>query len=399
MREAFFEFMASTPISNSVAMRWTTKNLTLTERQGAYSAVVTLTRYSHLQLMLRVKRLEPSSRSLAFDRLYAQRSEIGEEADGTLVVVTPAPLSVRVTSRAPLRKHRRGRKNGAPYANFQEGRSWLLRAHAVVSASVAAALDVPEDAEGRVEDLLAEAIRLHRSSATRPAVPSARQLVPSTGGPSATAGPQPSPSLPASPPVPSRAADPEGTPFPPCPVCALPVRAAGRTRHQRCESRSSAQIPSATDTVKSTEEATAEYRRLVAHVEEREPSTHGQRRESTSHLPVRLPAARQAVLLRCAGQCENPACGGQPADVTDNGHPILEVDHIQRIAAGGRDHPRQMIALCPNCHAMKERGRNRATLQATLARTAQSLHDRWTQTPSTVFSHSARGGAIPPECA
>ncbi|WP_374206290.1 HNH endonuclease [Streptomyces roseoverticillatus] len=84
--------------------------------------------------------------------------------------------------------------------------------------------------------------------------------------------------------------------------------------------------------------------------------------------------------MRSAGRCENPTCGGQPADVTDDDLPILEVDHIQRIAEGGHGHPRQMIALCPNCHAMKERGRNRATLQAALALTAQHLHERWTTT-------------------
>ncbi|WP_372494440.1 HNH endonuclease signature motif containing protein [Actinoallomurus purpureus] len=41
---------------------------------------------------------------------------------------------------------------------------------------------------------------------------------------------------------------------------------------------------------------------------------------------------------------------------------MLEVDHIDQLADGGRDHPIQMIALCPDCHAVKTRGRTRHRL-------------------------------------
>ena len=51
---------------------------------------------------------------------------------------------------------------------------------------------------------------------------------------------------------------------------------------------------------------------------------------------ARSAAARQAVLLRSHGRCEN-------------------------LAHGGPDLPEQMIALCPNCHAIKTRGRTAAT--------------------------------------
>ncbi|WP_372498439.1 hypothetical protein [Streptomyces monomycini] len=62
---------------------------------------------------------------------------------------------------------------------------------------------------------------------------------------------------------------------------------------------------------------------------------------------------------------------------------------MQRIAEGGRDHPSQMIALCPNCHAMKERGRNRKILQAVLASTAKRQHAIWVK-GSTVSQATSR---------
>ena len=30
--------------------------------------------------------------------------------------------------------------------------------------------------------------------------------------------------------------------------------------------------------------------------------------------------------------------------------PVLDVDHIQDLGRGGEDDPRNMVALCPNCH-------------------------------------------------
>jgi len=89
---------------------------------------------------------------------------------------------------------------------------------------------------------------------------------------------------------------------------------------------------------------------------------------------LRLESARRAVLLRSQGHCESPRCTGEPQDVTDAGHPILEVDHIQDLAKGGPDHPEQMIALCPNCHAIKTRGRTRERLRHELFTVARQRH-------------------------
>ncbi|MFB9591999.1 HNH endonuclease [Streptomyces racemochromogenes] len=116
-------------------------------------------------------------------------------------------------------------------------------------------------------------------------------------------------------------------------------------------------------------------------VEQVEAATYGRRKERVRREPVRLPDARRAVLMRAQGRCENPACGGQPADVTDDGQAILEVDHIERIAEGGRDHPVQMVALCPNCHAMKDRGTSRKALRALLRQVASTEHERWNDGP------------------
>ena len=96
---------------------------------------------------------------------------------------------------------------------------------------------------------------------------------------------------------------------------------------------------------------------------------------------LRLKSARRAVLLRSEGHCESPRCTGEPEDITDAGHPILEVDHIHDLAKGGPDHPEQMIALCPNCHAIKTRGRTRERLRQELFMVARQRHEgvlsRW----------------------
>ncbi len=126
--------------------------------------------------------------------------------------------------------------------------------------------------------------------------------------------------------------------------------------------------------------AAAQYEKWCAAVERRE-AREGLRdgvryRERTVRDPVRSGLARQAVLARCDGRCENPGCQGQPDDVTDRGKPLLEVDHVVELAAGGRDHPSRMVALCPNCHAVKTRGRTRHRLREVLLEVALERHRR-----------------------
>ncbi len=120
------------------------------------------------------------------------------------------------------------------------------------------------------------------------------------------------------------------------------------------------------------------YLRLCGEIEAAEArGDHDRMRHTARDQPVRSPAAVKAVLVRSAGRCENPTCTGQPQDVTKNGGPILEVDHVQGRAIWGRDHPIQMIALCPNCHAIKTRGRTAEQLTELLRLEARSRHSAW----------------------
>ncbi|MBQ1158051.1 HNH endonuclease [Streptomyces sp. A73] len=56
--------------------------------------------------------------------------------------------------------------------------------------------------------------------------------------------------------------------------------------------------------------------------------------------------------------------------------PLLEVDHVDDHALGGRDHPTAMIALCPTCHAVKTRGAEGSMLRERLRKVAAELHAR-----------------------
>jgi 5-methylcytosine-specific restriction protein A len=116
------------------------------------------------------------------------------------------------------------------------------------------------------------------------------------------------------------------------------------------------------------------YRRLCGLADRTRARNDGKRASITFDRLVRSAAARRAVLLRSEGNCENPECTGQAADITDTGDPILEIDHIHDLAKGGPDDPGQMIALCPNCHAMKTRGRTRERLRQTLLTAARQRH-------------------------
>lgn len=111
---------------------------------------------------------------------------------------------------------------------------------------------------------------------------------------------------------------------------------------------------------------------------------------------LRLKSARRAVLMRSEGHCENPRCTGEPQDITDAGHPILDVDHIQDLALGGPDYPGQMIALCPNCHAIKTRGRTREQLRHELLTVARRRHETILSRQEMCCDTSSSPAASPP---
>ncbi len=90
----------------------------------------------------------------------------------------------------------------------------------------------------------------------------------------------------------------------------------------------------------------------------------------------RSPSARKAVMQRSGGRCESPECLGHPYERSVNGDPMLEVDHVRDLAQGGKDVPVNMIALCPNCHALKTRGENKDELRKALVKAARDKHQK-----------------------
>ncbi|MGW2542292.1 HNH endonuclease [Kitasatospora sp. NPDC001574] len=118
-----------------------------------------------------------------------------------------------------------------------------------------------------------------------------------------------------------------------------------------------------------------DYRRKTATLEYAQAGRSRRRRAAVVLRPARSPVARALVVARSERCCENPAClsPGFRA-MTDDGDPIVEVDHVVGLADGGEDHPANMIALCPNCHALKTRGHGREALQESLREVARGRH-------------------------
>ena len=123
------------------------------------------------------------------------------------------------------------------------------------------------------------------------------------------------------------------------------------------------------------------YRRLCGLAKRSSKRNEGQRVSRNSTEPIRSAAARRAILLRSKGNCENPDCIGHPDVLTDAGDPILEIDHIHDLAKDGPDDPIEMIALCPNCHAVKTRGRDREQLRQRLFDVARQRHQDLIKAP------------------
>ena len=132
-------------------------------------------------------------------------------------------------------------------------------------------------------------------------------------------------------------------------------------------------------TAESEEDA---YRRLTRAAEKRAELCASAKKPSKVDRYLRSQSARAAVIRRSKGNCESPECSGHPSERTTAGAPILEVDHVKDLAKGGLDVPGNMIALCPNCHALKTRGAHRERLRRILAQTAEQLHKSATEPKS-----------------
>jgi 5-methylcytosine-specific restriction protein A len=117
------------------------------------------------------------------------------------------------------------------------------------------------------------------------------------------------------------------------------------------------------------------YRRLTEAATKRAAQRSTSKKRSVIDKYMRCQSARAAVIRRSEGNCESPECEGHPKELTSAGEPILQVDHVQDLAKGGADLPWNMIALCPNCHAVKTYGANRDRLGRVLQKTAKQLHE------------------------
>ena len=60
------------------------------------------------------------------------------------------------------------------------------------------------------------------------------------------------------------------------------------------------------------------------------------------------------ALCRSEGYCEG--CGEPAPFLRRNGEPYLEVHHMVAVSSGGADHPSNVAAICPNCHARVTHG-------------------------------------------
>lgn len=89
----------------------------------------------------------------------------------------------------------------------------------------------------------------------------------------------------------------------------------------------------------------------AAAAEEMLRSTPAERKQIVYVRSARLKAY---VIRRANGVCEG-CCSPAPF-LTRKNTPYLEPHHIRRVADGGPDHPRWVIALCPNCHARVHHG-------------------------------------------
>lgn len=94
-------------------------------------------------------------------------------------------------------------------------------------------------------------------------------------------------------------------------------------------------------------------------------------RRTTTTTYRRSQAVHAYVLRRAEGTCEG--CGDPAPFTKRSGRPYLEPHHIRRRADAGPDHPRWVIALCPNCHRRVHYGRGGKDYNEELADRAGAL--------------------------
>lgn len=95
---------------------------------------------------------------------------------------------------------------------------------------------------------------------------------------------------------------------------------------------------------------------------------------------LRAVAVKKYVLARADGYCEG--CR-EPAPFVDScGKPYLEPHHIHRLADEGPDHPKNVVAVCPNCHRRAHHSKDADDFKKRLVRVVGKLErDRSSAAP------------------
>ena len=97
-------------------------------------------------------------------------------------------------------------------------------------------------------------------------------------------------------------------------------------------------------------------------------------RERLTLAHARSAAVRAYVLARADGVCEG--CQSAAPFRTGSGRPYLEIHHIRRLSDGGPDHPRWVVALCPNCHRRAHYGEDRSQYNQGLGQLVRGIERR-----------------------
>jgi 5-methylcytosine-specific restriction protein A len=95
--------------------------------------------------------------------------------------------------------------------------------------------------------------------------------------------------------------------------------------------------------------------------------------ERRENVQRRSEAVKEYVLRRANGICEG--CGEEAPFTTSGGRLYLEAHHIRRLSDGGPDHPRWVVALCPNCHRRVHYGRDGDEYNSQLADQLGEIED------------------------
>jgi len=104
------------------------------------------------------------------------------------------------------------------------------------------------------------------------------------------------------------------------------------------------EIPNEREQLKSLKAKTLSELRQAAL---KKTSIRAKTKEIKTTTSIRSEAIKLYALKRSNGKCEG--CGSDAPFMSKQG-PFLEVHHVFRLGDGGPDHPKNVIAICPNCH-------------------------------------------------